>query len=273
MVLYLNEDILNESIGSNEVVDAINNRTAVLINYADENASHTGKRYIEPYVFGVTKAGNDAIRAYQYWGDTKKGTPAWKLFRLDRIESWEPTGEKFELEPQARGWASQAFNKGGDKSLVKIYTIAKLDDEPLTDYEKLKAQNRALKNRKPVNIKDIDMSPIKKTVDDKQQVQSGPIWGDNKPTNITTQPKSPVKSEKNSNNLSKPVQNNGEQDNYQEPIHRQQNPTGPLIGNAQNPEEHKADELMSNDDFKKMLKRNLEITNQEKEKRNLNNQE
>ena len=106
---------------------------------ADENASHTGKRYIEPYVFGVTKAGNDAIRAYQYWGDTKKGTPAWKLFRLDRIESWEPTGEKFELEPQARGWASQAFNKGGDKSLVKIYTIAKLDDEPLTDYEKLKA--------------------------------------------------------------------------------------------------------------------------------------
>ena len=40
MVLYLNEDILNESIGSNEVVDALNNRTAVLINYADENASH-----------------------------------------------------------------------------------------------------------------------------------------------------------------------------------------------------------------------------------------
>ena len=56
MILYLTEDIINEAVSGSEVVDAINNRKAVLINYADENASHTGKRYIEPYVYGVTKA-------------------------------------------------------------------------------------------------------------------------------------------------------------------------------------------------------------------------
>lgn len=258
MILYLTEDILNESVNGQTVVDALNNRRAVLINYADENASHTGKRYIEPYVYGVTKAGNDAIRAYQYWGDTKRGVPKWKMFRLDRIESWEPTEETFELEPNARGWAAEAFNKGGDKSFAKIYQIVKLDNEPLTDYEKLKAQNKALKNRKPVNINNIDMSPIKKQ---QEPVQSGPI--STQPTQTTPSPVQPT-----NNTQSQPIHQNGvESDREQSPIEKEPQTSGPITGNTTNPEENKANDLMSNDEFRKMLQRNLGITNQEKQKR------
>ena len=42
---------------------------------------------------------------------------------------------------------------------------------------------------------------------------------------------------------------------------------GPITGDATNPQDASAEELMSSDDFKKMLQRNLEITNKEKQRR------
>ena len=42
---------------------------------------------------------------------------------------------------------------------------------------------------------------------------------------------------------------------------------GPITGDATNPKDVSAEELMSSDDFKKMLQRNLEITNKEKQRR------
>ena len=187
MILYLTEDVINEAVSGSEVVDAINNRKAVLINYADKNASHTGKRYIEPYVYGVTKAGNPCIRAYQYWGDTKRGVPKWKLFRLDRVQSWEPTEDTFELEPKARGWAAQAYNNNGDGSMAEVYQTVELGAEPQTDYERLKARTRQIKNSKPININNVDLKHKGKFfneayLDDDDWYGSEYMWFDMKQT-------------------------------------------------------------------------------------------
>lgn len=276
MVLYLTEDILNESVSGNEVSHALSSRKAVLINYADEHASHTGKRYIEPYVYGLTKAGNQALRAYQYWGDTKTGTPAWKLFRLDRIESWEETDNIFDIEPQARGWAAEAFNKGGDTSLIQVYQIVNLEDNPLTDYEKLKARRMAAQQSRNININNVDLRPIQKQetkseLQPQDKVQSGPVNAE-QPQAKTERPEVSTITK----TTSEPLNSQGKETEEQ-PIKPEPKKEGPIVGNVSNPEEHSSNELMSNDEFKKMLQRNLEITAQEKQRRNktmngLNNQ-
>ena len=79
-------------------IDAINNKYRILINYDDEDNHATGIRLVEPYVLGYTKAGNLAFRGYQYNGDTVRGVPKWKLFRLDRVINWQPTKQKFNVD-------------------------------------------------------------------------------------------------------------------------------------------------------------------------------
>ena len=258
MILYLTEDVINEAVSGSEVVDAINNRKAVLINYADKNASHTGKRYIEPYVYGVTKAGNPCIRAYQYWGDTKRGVPKWKLFRLDRVQSWEPTEDTFELEPKARGWAAQAYNNNGDGSMAEVYQTVELGAEPQTDYERLKARTRQIKNSKPININNVDLKQnTTKQKPQTQRAQAGPV-GNQQPVNKI---QSPVEPEQKTQQ--EPL--NTDIDN--KPVEQEPNVDGPVVNEPVNAQNSSADELMSNDEFRKMLQRNLDITNQEKQRR------
>lgn len=259
MILYLTEDIINEAVSGSEVVDAINNRKAVLINYADENASHTGKRYIEPYVYGVTKAGNPCIRAYQYWGDTKRGVPKWKLFRLDRIQSWEPTNDTFEIEPKARGWAAQAYNSNGDNSMADVYKTVELGEEPQTDYERLKASTRQIKSRTPININNIDLN-AQRQKPQTQPAQAGPV-GNRQPGNRI---QSPIEPEQNPQQEPSSVdaETNANNQAQQEP-----NVNGPVVNEPIDPQKTSSDELMSNDDFRRMLQRNLEITDQEKQRR------
>jgi len=300
MVLYLTEDIDEEAVSGQQVIDALNNRQGVLINYSDENASHPGKRYIEPYVYGLTKAGNPCIRAYQYYGDTKRGVPKWKLFRLDRIDSWEPTQETFELEPKARGWAAQAYNQN-DGSMSAVYKTVDLSDEPLTDYEKLKAQTRAIKNRKPVTIDQLrdkaqypeergkdrknpqEYTPeelmsnddfrnmlmrnleISRQEKERRNKKSGPINAE-KPK---SEYQAPIPSDKEKE--SKPLNGSGnvEQNAEQRPIQNEPNQTGPIVNNNKpiDVQSSSPEELMSNDAFRQMIQRNLEISNQEKARR------
>lgn len=248
MILFLAEDVINEAVSASEVVKALDDRKAVLINYADEEASHPGKRYIEPYVYGLTKAGNPCIRAYQYWGDTKRGTPKWKLFRLDRVESWEPTDNTFELEPKARGWAAEAYNNNGDGSMSAVYKMVSLGEEPKTEYERLRARTRELMNRKtPININNINKK------------NSGPIGNTNKKSNP------PI--ENTENNEQGPVDSTNAQIASQDSIENSNRTQGPITGDTTNPQDVSVGDLMSNDDFKKMLQRNLEITNKEKQRR------
>ena len=259
MVLYINEGILNEAVNGDEVIKAIDNRVGVLITYKGEDNEHTGVRYIEPYVYGATTRNNPAIRAYQYYGDTKRGVPAWKLLRLDRIESWEPTDNKFDLEPQARGWAAQAFN-GDDKLLPKIFKVVNLEETPTTDLEKLRARTRQIKQAKPININQINTS--KKSPIQQAKKNSGPIDG--------TEPETGVENpQPTQTQVSQPVNNDGTPKNNgpSSPIKQEPKKTGPVIGNPTNPAENNPDELMSNDQFRDMLKRNLDLTDKEKQGR------
>lgn len=120
---YIFRQVINESfIGNSKVKDAINGKYQVIINYNSHGQNvATGWRIIEVFAYGLTKAGNPVIRAYQPYGDTDSSIPAWKFFRLDRILSWKKTGRKFE-EPRPM------YNPNGDKSMSVVYMNAKFDD-------------------------------------------------------------------------------------------------------------------------------------------------
>lgn len=109
---------LVEATSVSSVVDAIKGRYKVTINYKGDpkHGIAPGIRTIEPYVYGLTKAGNPCIRAYQPYGDTASKVPSWKMFRLDRIISWKPTFALI-LKPAPK------FNVNGDKSMSVVYNI------------------------------------------------------------------------------------------------------------------------------------------------------
>lgn len=155
--------ILNESVTSDQVNDAINNKYQVIITYRDEDSNAIGKRLIEPYVYGASKAGNPVFRAFQYEGDTLRGKPKWKLFRLDRVESWMPTNNHFNQQPRDRQWNAQLYNQNGDLSMSVIYNQVKFDSDNndnddvfKTDFEKqLLKRKQQRQQSTPINIKDL----------------------------------------------------------------------------------------------------------------------
>ena len=119
---------INESASVDSITDAIKNKYQVVINY-EGDPSHgiaPGKRVVEVYAYGLTKAGNPCFRAYQPYGDTVTETPEWKLFRVDRVVSWEPTYKKI-LRPAPK------FNPNGDGSMSQVFTIADFTQEPTTN--------------------------------------------------------------------------------------------------------------------------------------------
>ena len=86
----LEEMLLRESASVENVVKAMDNHAKVIINYhSDGKDEHSGTRVIEPITYGLTKAGNPVIRAYQPYGDTTTTAPGWKMFRLDRKRLFE----------------------------------------------------------------------------------------------------------------------------------------------------------------------------------------
>ena len=74
-------------------------------------------RNVEPVCDGMTRtkvgAGNLVVRAWQQDGatDRPRTMPGWRLFRADRITSWNPTLDTFD-EPRPN------FNPVGDKTLT-----------------------------------------------------------------------------------------------------------------------------------------------------------
>lgn len=249
MVLYLTENTLNEAVSSQSIVDALNKRQGVWINYASEDG-HTGKRYIEPYVYGVTKAGNDAIRAFQYNGDTKRGVPHWKLFRVDRISTWEPTNNIFETEPKARGWAAEAWNNNGDKSLTRIYNIVNFNDKTKTNKTSSESQNSWSSRFKKMKdkIKNVISSFFgSKKNNPKQQVTtstpSGPI------TPIT-----PFNNQKKTNTPTSYA--NIEQTSIEPQVN------GPITDDTTEIENNN---IMSNDEFKNKIQSDFDIEEEDNE--------
>jgi hypothetical protein len=96
---------LNEFVSRSTVADAIQNKDVVYIYYNGDETINRGYRTIEPFVLGVSTAGNIVVRAWQQAGATDTGNapqrpndeiPGWRLFRLDGITSMNKTLRKFE---------------------------------------------------------------------------------------------------------------------------------------------------------------------------------
>ncbi len=147
---------LNESVGQNEIMDAIKEKYQVWINYSDDENRAPGRRLIEPYVLGISKAGNPVLRAFLWKGDSFRGAPRYETLRLDRITSWIPLKKhKFTTDPRNAGLNVADYNTNGDKSMSAIICQAKFDEEELYQPSLNAARNRtqAMRNLGKVNTK------------------------------------------------------------------------------------------------------------------------
>lgn len=139
------QKVLNESVGSNDVIDAISNHNYVEINYVDDEGRAVGNRMIQPYAYGITRAGNPCLRAFQMAGDTYRGEPKWKLFRLDRITTWRPRKQTFNVPPPMQGYDAPEYNRNGDGTMARVMFQAsfnELDDS----LQAQRAKTQAIKN-------------------------------------------------------------------------------------------------------------------------------
>lgn len=128
---YLNgiiNGLLIESANVINVTDAIRQRKEAEIYYeADDDPSGNGKRIIQPVAYGLSKAGNMVVRAFQPYGDTKTRVPHWKLFRLDKIQSWKTLWKRTFSEPPGQFTADGKFNEKGDNTMSKVYLVANFE--------------------------------------------------------------------------------------------------------------------------------------------------
>ena len=121
--------IINESVSGEEVLDAIHNKRYVRIKYDDgkpamkgfDKGNPKGSRVILPMAYGTTKAGNPVVRAFQWNGNSRRGAPKWKFFRLDRITSWKPFRKQFSAPPD------DLYNYTGDRGMGSFVDNAKFD--------------------------------------------------------------------------------------------------------------------------------------------------
>ena len=262
------QTILHENVTPQDVTSAIDDKIQVIINYSDEKNRAPKKRLIEPYAYGLSSAGNEVLRAYQYEGDTYRGKPKWKLFRLDRIKSWNPTEQHFNAQPKERGWNAPAYNETGDNTMSQVLHQVTFDYDTTSDNPYVKGSKPYQIRKQSDNISNSKPIHISQMIDN----QSGPVKNDNIPQQnvksdfqkmldrnlaITQKEK-----EKRGFSLSKP----------------QENPRGPIINNdVQNDNTEVNNNVTNNEqpktiddvksDFQKMLDRNLAITQKEKEKR------
>lgn len=167
IIKILLEEIASQSSPSVENVNnAINNHEKVIISYDGEGKDKfKGPRIIEIYAYGLTKSGNPVIRAFQQYPHLSKTIKGWKFFRLDKITSWNNTGQTFQ-KPDTFGVYGE-FNKEGDKTMSVVYNIAKFDDsddtnpsmavKPKTKETPSETGLKRLKNavENPIYLKDI----------------------------------------------------------------------------------------------------------------------
>jgi len=75
--------------------NAIKNRQQVSMKYEGQ------RRVVDPYLIGITTAGNEALRAYQVEGYSSSGNlPAWRLFNLRSITEVEILDTSFRVNAQ-----------------------------------------------------------------------------------------------------------------------------------------------------------------------------
>lgn len=164
---------------------AIENCYRIKITYDDKKGGK-GKnvRYLLPLVYGITKNGKKAIRAFQTFGSTKRGAPNYKLFLFDNIGKIEVGRVKYNSYEQEL--LNTGFNNAGDKSFATIYAIT-----PLA--RNFNSASLANKNQ-PIDAQPVQKSDIKPA---KQQPSSA--------VTNTPQTKQPSNTKKTSFSIDKSV--------------------------------------------------------------------
>ena len=122
------KSLILEVASVDSIVDAIKKRKKMVIYYEGDEPGGRGLREIEPVCFGYSKADNPILRAWDSEGASHTGykgeqpLPGWRIFRVDKISSFKPTGEDFnEMRP--------GYNPRGDKSMKRIIINAIFDDQ------------------------------------------------------------------------------------------------------------------------------------------------
>ena len=122
------QGLINEAAALSDVRDSISNRKTVVIYYDGKDNGGKGYRTIEPVCLGYSKRGNLVLRAWETegasWSDKNDENylPGWRLFRLDKIFTFQPTMDKFiEMRP--------FYNPDGDTTMTRVLINAKFDNE------------------------------------------------------------------------------------------------------------------------------------------------
>lgn len=97
-----------------KLIDAINGRQIVEIEYEGDSNLTGSPRKVEALVLGINTAGAPVLRAYQTSGKSNtSGGEAWRLFRVDKIKRVTPTGETFST-------SRPGYNQNGDAGMSTI---------------------------------------------------------------------------------------------------------------------------------------------------------
>ena len=122
------KSLLYESANVSDVQDSIRKKIVVTIYYDGDELGGKGYRTIEPVCLGTSKAGNKVLRAWDLEGashtDTtgKKPLPGWRMFRLDKIFTYQPTTDNFSV-------MRPGYNPNGDKSMTNVILNAQFNTE------------------------------------------------------------------------------------------------------------------------------------------------
>lgn len=129
---------------------AIDNHWSAVIRYNSKGkGKHLQSRIIFPVAYGLTKAGNPVVRAYQASSqDTTTKAPAWKFFRVDRILGWKNMKDTFVDTSKLAG-----FNSTGDMTMSQVFNISTLG--------RVKKVKKVADGTKPA---DISYTPITKDI-------------------------------------------------------------------------------------------------------------
>lgn len=121
--------LIREDASVDAINTAVKNMHPVRITYNGPSGEGRGEREIYPVAYGISTAGNPVVRAFQPQGDTSTDVPAWKFFRIDRIESWDTDNSRHFDPSRLNG-----FNEKGDESMKTLYAISPIGraKQPIT---------------------------------------------------------------------------------------------------------------------------------------------
>lgn len=110
-----------------KIKTSIQRKHVVTMYYDGDEPGGKGAREIEPVAFGRSKANNLVVRAWDFKGASHRGFlgtrpfPGWRLFRVDKILTYNLTSDIFDEE-------RPDYNRNGDKSMTELILNAKFDD-------------------------------------------------------------------------------------------------------------------------------------------------